>query len=212
MILFVHGINTSFRESAASTATIWQATDGLGVPVTFGWPARDTGILGYFQDRESGEFAIFHLKETLRLLARIPELRRLHVVAHSRGTGVATTALREMVIAARASGRDPRRALKIENLILAAPDLDFGVVRQRLIAERFGPAFGRITVYMNPGDDVLALAQMVMAGQRFGRLSFEDLGPRRGRYSGVSRMSISSAWPMWWSGTGTAISPATRQC
>lgn len=176
VVMTVHGVNTNFAEAMAATATVWRATDRAAVPVAFSWPARDAGLLSYFTDRESGEFAIHHLKETLRLLADIPHLERLHIVAHSRGTDVATTALREMVIAARASGRDPRRALKVENLILAAPDLDFDVVRQRLIAERFGPAIGRITVYMNEGDEVLALAQALMKGTRFGRLSHEDLG------------------------------------
>ncbi len=75
----------------------------------------------------------------------------------------------------RAAGNNPRDDLKIENLILAAPDLDFGVVRQRLIAEKFGLAFGQLTVYMNPDDGALGLSQFLMAGLRFGKLSQNDL-------------------------------------
>lgn len=41
-----------------------------------------------------------------------------------------------------------------------------------------GTGFGRITVYMNPSDGALGLAQALMAGTRFGRLSFEDMGAR----------------------------------
>ncbi|RFU13370.1 alpha/beta hydrolase [Rhodobacteraceae bacterium W635] len=41
-----------------------------------------------------------------------------------------------------------------------------------------GTGFGRITVYMNPSDGALGLAQALMAGTRFGRLSFEDTGER----------------------------------
>ena len=124
----------------------------------------------------SGEFSIFHLKETLRVLSDLPGLDRIHIVAHSRGTDVVTTALRELIIESRAAGRNPRDSLRVATLILAAPDLDFSVVRQRLIAEHFGPAFGRITVYMNPQDSALGLAQLLMAGTRFGRLSFDQLG------------------------------------
>ena len=159
-------------------ATLWRATGQEAVPFAYSWPAGNPGLFGYFKDRESGEFTIFHLKQTLRLLAGVPGLDRIHVIAHSRGTDVATTALRELVIESRAAGRDPRDVYRIENLILAAPDLDFSVVRQRLIAEQFGTGFGRITVYMNPGDGALGLAQALMAGTRFGRLSFEDLGER----------------------------------
>lgn len=177
IVMFVHGYNSDFDEALATTAHIWQATGRTGLPLAYTWPAANPGLFGYFKDRESGEFSIFHLKQVLRLLTQVEGLERLHVVAHSRGTDVTTTALREMIIAERAAGRNPRRTLRVENLIMAAPDLDFGVVRQRLIAERFGPAFGRITVYMNPDDSALGLAQTLMSGQRFGRLSFEELGP-----------------------------------
>ena len=175
VVLFVHGYKNDFDDAITATANIWQATGGSAVPIAYTWPADNPGLFGYFKDREGGEFSIYHLKETLRLLAGVRGLRKIQLIAHSRGTDVATTALREMIIAARAAGRDPRATLKIDNLILAAPDLDFGVVRQRLIAERFGPAFARITVYMNPSDGALGLAQAVNSGTRFGRLSYADL-------------------------------------
>ena len=175
VVLFVHGYKNDFDDALSTMANIWQAADQGAVPIAYTWPADNPGLFGYFKDRESGEFSIFHLKETLRLLAGVPGLRKIQVIAHSRGTEVATAALREMIIAARAAGQNPRRVLKIDNLVLAAPDLDFGVVRQRLIAERFAPAFERITVYMNPSDSALGLAQAVNSGTRFGRLSYDDL-------------------------------------
>ncbi|MFU8777417.1 MAG: alpha/beta hydrolase [Roseovarius sp.] len=176
ILLYIHGYNSHFNDALETTARLWQATGQGALPLAYSWPSGNPGAFGYFKDRESGEFTIFHLKETLRLLSTVPGLNRIHIVAHSRGSDVVTTALRELVIEARAAGRDPRQSLKIENLILAAPDLDFSVVRQRLIAERFGLAFGRITVYMNPEDGALGLAQFLMAGTRFGRLSYDQLG------------------------------------
>lgn len=86
-----------------------------------------------------------------------------------------TTALRELVIAIRGRGRSPRKILKVSNLILAAPDLNFSVARQRLIAEQFGPSIGQITVYMNKSDSALRIAQKLMTGQRFGTLTIDDL-------------------------------------
>ncbi len=177
VVLFVHGFNNTFDAAAFSLADVWHHSGRIGVPVFYTWPSGNGGLFGYFKDRESGEYTVFHLKETIRLLASIAEVDELHIVAHSRGTDVATTALRELVIEQRAAGLNPSRSLKIRNLILAAPDLDFGIVRQRLIAERFGPAIGQITVYMNQGDHALALSQRLMAGQRFGRLTIDDLGP-----------------------------------
>ena len=176
IILFIHGFNNDFNDAAFSMADIWHFTGRMGVPIFFSWPAASGGLFGYFKDREAGEFSIFHLKEFLRILASTPDVERIHILAHSRGTDITTTALRELVIEARAAGKNPRQALKIENLFLAAPDLDFGVVTQRLIAEKFGPAIGQITVYMNQGDEALGLSQFLMSGSRFGKLAISDLG------------------------------------
>jgi len=173
--IFVPGFNNSFEDGTLSLANIWHLSGRVGIPVLYSWPAGHSGFSGYLKDREAGEFSIFHLKQFIEMLARIPELERIHIIAHSRGTDVVTSALRELVIAERAKGNSPRESLKISNLILAAPDLDFGIVRQRLIAERFGPAIGHISVYVNPGDGALRFSQRLATGTRFGRLTVDDL-------------------------------------
>ncbi len=175
VMVMVHGFHNGFGDSITSTARLWDEAGRYALPIAFSWPAGNPAPFGYFKDGESGEFAIFHLKETLRLLAEVDGLQDIQIVAHSRGTDVVTSALREMVIAAIASGRDPRTTLKVDNLILAAPDLDIAIVRQRLLAEHFGLGFKAITVYMNPRDGALAVAQALMSGTRFGRLSPDEL-------------------------------------
>lgn len=175
VVIFVPGFNNSFDDGLFSLADIWHFTGRTGVPILYSWPAGAGGLFGYFRDRESGEFTVFHLKEFLSQLSQIPELHKIHVVAHSRGTDVTTTALREMIIAVRNQGKNPKTELKITNLVLAAPDLDFAVVRQRLIAEGFGAGIGQITVYINRGDTALGIAQRLMAGQRFGTLTQDSL-------------------------------------
>ena len=146
--IFVHGFNNSFDDAIFALSDIWHFSGRRGVPIAYSWPSGAGGLFGYFTDRESGEYTVFHFKEFIRQLSEIPELRKIHIVAHSRGTDVTTTALRELIIAVRAQGKNPKKVLKIENLIMAAPDLDFSVVRQRLIAEGFGASIGQITVYM----------------------------------------------------------------
>ncbi|WP_025564157.1 alpha/beta hydrolase [Psychromonas sp. SP041] len=175
VILFVHGFNNTFDESVFTLASVWHFLKRQGVPIVYSWPAAAEGVTAYFADKESGQFTIFHLKETLRLLFKNPEIENIHIIAHSRGTDVATTTLRELIIENRAGGGNPIKDLRIENLILAAPDLDFGIIKQRLMAEQFGPAFGRITIYTSQEDSALGISQWLTNSLSFGRLNIKDV-------------------------------------
>jgi esterase/lipase superfamily enzyme len=67
----------------------------------FTWPAGGKSpLLGYSVDRESGEFATEDLKKTIRIIAETPGVERLHVLAHSRGTDLAATALADLSVEA----------------------------------------------------------------------------------------------------------------
>ena len=103
-----------------------------------------------------------------------------------------TTALRELLIEARAAGRDPREAMKTGTLIMAAPDLDIGVARQRLIAERFAEAFEQIDIYANSNDRVLNLSRIVRAAALLGQLDASDFEAARSPASRGPETCISS--------------------
>jgi esterase/lipase superfamily enzyme len=189
--IFIHGFNNSFDWAAVSLAELWHFIGRHGVPLLYSWPAEQGGLFGYFRDRESGEFTIYHLKNLIRSLASFKEIERINILAHSRGASVATAALRELIIEARAGGYDPRELYRIENLIMAAPDLDFGIVGQRLMAEMIGPAFGQITVYTTDEDMALGFAQTLMSGTRFGQIRASDLGEQeRSIFTAVKNVSF----------------------
>ncbi len=176
VILYIHGFNNSFSDAILNLADIWHFSGRYGVPLLYSWPAGIGGLLGYFTERESGEFTIFHLKEFLRILKETKEILKVHVIAHSRGTDIVTSAMRELIIESKAAGRSPYKEYKIASLTLAAPDLDFEVVRQRLIAEKFAQGFGQINIYTNSADGALGVAQKLMSGIRFGKLQRGTLG------------------------------------
>jgi esterase/lipase superfamily enzyme len=168
-------VNNQIEDALTTTASLWHYAGRIGVPVCYSWPAGNRGVTAYLKDRESGEFTVFHLKETLRALADVPGLQAITVVAHSRGTDVATSAIRELALYDMGGGRDPRQTLKIRTLVLAAPDLDFGVVEQRLAAEGMAAAVGQVNIYLNPRDGALGVAQAISTGMRIGRISPDDL-------------------------------------
>lgn len=174
--VFIHGYNNSFADAAYVMAELWHFLGREGVPIFYSWPAGIGSLRGYNYDRESGEFTNFHLKQFLRRLAAIPELEEIHLISHSRGTDVITTALRELFIESRAAGRDPNDDFRIKNLILAAPDLDLEVASQRISAEKVPMGVGRTTLYTSGSDRALGLADwLFMSAQRLGRLLPGDL-------------------------------------
>jgi esterase/lipase superfamily enzyme len=175
--VYVHGFNNSFADAAFVMAELWHFLGRQGIPIIYTWPAgAGAGLRGYTYDRESGEFTIFHLKQFLRTLATTPELERIHLIAHSRGTDVATTALRELVIEARAAGREARAFAKLSNVVLAAADLDLEVVSQRLAAERIGLEIDRITIYVSQTDRALGMSGCLFVSvRRIGQMRPEDL-------------------------------------
>lgn len=181
--VFIHGFNNGFDEAVPVIAELWHFIGRIGVPIAYTWPAgKGFNLRGYNYDRESGEFTIFHLKQFLEALAATPGLERVNLIAHSRGTDVLCSALRELNIKYRAKFPDEAepgaRVLRIHHVVLAAPDMDVSVARQRLEAERLGRICGRLTMYSSPDDMAIGFAKWLFESTiRLGTLGFASLPP-----------------------------------
>ena len=188
--IFVHGYHNTFEDAAFALAELWHFFGREGLPIVYTWPAGYPGIFGYTYDRESSEFTVFHLKQLIKWVAEQPGIENIHLIAHSRGTDVAVSAFRELVISARGAGLDPREHYKIKNFVLAAPDLDLQVVSQRIGAERLALAVDQATLYSSPDDEAIGLAELLFASPR-GRLG--TLGLEKLNEAEVARLKANSA-------------------
>jgi len=179
VFIFVHGFHNDFNDAAFAMAELWHFMGRIGVPIIYTWPAGHPGLFGYTYDRESSEFTVFHLREVIRFIATFPEVERINIIAHSRGTDVATTALRELTIAARARGEVPRDKYKIHNFVLAAPDLDSQVAQQRMVGDHLAYSANRFTIYTSPADRAIGWSDKLFASPvgRIGNVSPETLTP-----------------------------------
>jgi esterase/lipase superfamily enzyme len=178
--VYVHGYNNKFPDGLFAMSQIWHYLGRSGVPIAYSWPAGRGTARGYAYDRESGEFTNYHLKEFLRALASSDRLNQIHLISHSRGTDVLTTALRELAIEARCDGRRLSESLKLGHLVLAAPDLDFEVISQRLGAEGLHLEAEHTTVYVNADDKALGMSSILFLGKtRLGRTDEEDWSPEQ---------------------------------
>jgi esterase/lipase superfamily enzyme len=177
VFVFVHGYNNTFEDACFAMGELWHFLGRIGVPLVYTWPAGYPGLFGYTYDRESSEFTIYHLRMVLTRIASFPEVEKIHLISHSRGTDVALAAVRELTIAARAAGLDPRKELKLHNFILAAPDLDLQVAAMRIVGDRIPLSAHRVTIYTSPEDKAIGVASRLFASPRgrVGKFGEEEL-------------------------------------
>jgi len=188
--LYVHGYHNTFEDAAFALAELWHFFGREGLPIVYTWPAGYPGIFGYTYDRESSEFTIFHLKQVITWLSEQPEIENIHLIAHSRGTDVAMSAFRELVILARGAGVSARDRFKIANFVVAAPDIDVQILGQRVAAERLAFAVDQVTLYSSPNDEAIGFAETLFASPRgrVGTAEFSDLNEEE-----IGRMKANSA-------------------
>jgi esterase/lipase superfamily enzyme len=165
VLLYVHGFNTSYDEARFRLAQIVEDGRFGGVPVLFTWPSSDS-LLGYEAARETAAAARDALSSVLRDLAALPDVGRIHILAHSLGTWLTMEALREQAIAGSADLNG-----KLGNVMLAAPDIDLSVFREQI--HHLDPS--HISVLVSSKDRALSLSSW-LAGDR-PRLG--ALNPRR---------------------------------
>jgi esterase/lipase superfamily enzyme len=198
VFIYVHGFHNDFNDAAFAMAELWHFLGRIGVPIVYTWPAGHPGLFGYTYDRESSEFTVFHFRQLLELISSYPEVEKINIIAHSRGTDVAVTTLRELTIGARAAGLNPREKYKIHNFVLAAPDLDAQVASQRIIGDHLAWSADRFTIYTSPADRAIGWSDKLFASPkgRIGNLRIEDMteAARVAMERGNANLSVINFW------------------
>ncbi|CRI67903.1 conserved exported hypothetical protein [Thiocapsa sp. KS1] len=201
VMLYVHGFNETFATSAFTAAELCHFFGRDQVCSFFTWPASSTGnfLISYTTTTESAEYAVDHLKKTLRMIAATPGVERIQLLAHSRGTAVLLNALRELMIESIAAGREPADVYRIDNLVLLSPDIDVDIAGQKITGFVSDPDLtrawpndalphllnGRLTIYASPDDRALLVSRILFRSRnRVGQLRPEDIAPEMQTYFG----------------------------
>jgi esterase/lipase superfamily enzyme len=150
VLLFVHGFNNHFDDAVYRLAQIVHDSGADAAPVLFTWPSRGS-IFAYGYDRESANFSRDALEETLRRIASDPGVGQITVMAHSIGAWLVMETLRQMAI------RDGRVTAKVQNVILASPDVDVDVFATQW--RGVGQPRPRLTVFVSRSDAALKVSR-----------------------------------------------------
>lgn len=157
-LLFIHGFNVPFDQAVRRTAQISYDLDFGGVAMTYSWPSQGS-FSAYPVDEDNAEWSIPHLTRFLVDLQEKAKLDKIHVIAHSMGTRLLSYAL--------ANARDEGFRLALNNVILAAPDIDADVFKEQILPKIRGSA-QRLTMYASSGDAALKVSQQFNGNARLG--------------------------------------------
>lgn len=162
-LVFIHGFNTSFDSAVYRVTQIVHDADYTGTPVLFSWASRGEP-LAYVYDNNSATAARDSLESLLRLLSA-SGARSIDIIAHSMGNWVTVESLRQLAIAG-----DPTLGGKIDDVLLASPDIDVDVFKSQMI--RYGRPKKPFIILLSDDDRALRFSSLI-AGDR----------PRLGDYS-----------------------------
>lgn len=152
VLVFVHGFNNRYEDAVYRFAQIVHDSGADVTPILFTWPSRGS-VFAYNYDKESTNYSRDALETTLRRISQEPGVGEVTVMAHSMGSWLTVEALRQMAI------RDGRVAPKIQNVILASPDLDVDVFGRQLA--ELGPKRPKFTLFVSQDDRALAISKRI---------------------------------------------------
>ncbi|AIC25651.1 alpha/beta hydrolase family protein [Rhizobium etli bv. mimosae str. IE4771] len=152
VLVFVHGFNNRYEDAVYRFAQIVHDSHADVAPVVFTWPSR-ASIFDYNYDKESTNYSRDALEELLTRTAANPAVSDITIMAHSMGTWLTVEALRQMAI------RNGHVAGKINNVILASPDLDVDVFGRQFAS--LGKDRPHFTIFVSQDDRALALSRRI---------------------------------------------------
>jgi len=165
LLVFIHGFNTSFTNSAIRSAQLAHDTNFKGEAVFYSWPSSENPAT-YSADKKRA-------KENFGLLANFLQdvgektNKNIHVVAHSMGTYILMNSLAILnervnqdssILATR---RYENNGKIFGQIILAAPDIAQDDYHNNFSKYEFSNIAEKITLYSSENDHVLDASRIM---------------------------------------------------
>lgn len=173
--LYVHGYYISFEKGCRRAALLQQNADLEGRLLWFSWPS-DGAAAYYTHDEVDLYWSLPDLADTIIELHERFGPGEVAVMGHSLGARGVVLALAEV------ANRHPD--IRLGQVVLLAPDMDFGIFER--ILPRIRPIAENLTIYVTSGDRPLALSAQVHGYPRLG-----EAGNPVSRLTGVEVIDLS---------------------
>ncbi len=156
--VFIHGYNTEFDYAVYRTAQIAYDLEFDGAAFVYSWPANGSAT-SYLRDVNSAEQSEPFLRSFLDMVVRESGAKSVSLIAHSMGNLPLLRVLREL-------GPSLPLGVKLDQIILAAPDVDRGLFQQ--LARDINRVSNGVTLYAASNDRAMMAARTVAGVPRAG--------------------------------------------
>lgn len=159
--VYVHGFRNTFEDAVYRAAQMVVDMEFDGAAFVYSWPSQGR-VAGYLADRDSADQSHAYFLEFVEFIDQSANCKKIHFVAHSMGTRLLVDTFFPSV------GDSPLARLpRVGQIILAAPDIEAGVLKSRAPAiQRSGKS---VTLYANGKDEALQWSKSLAGGfQRAG--------------------------------------------
>lgn len=157
-LLYTHGFYIDFEKGCRRAAVLQENARQDGRFLWFSWPS-DGSLFNYTHDETDLYWSVLDLSETIIALEEQFGPDRVNLAGHSLGGRGIVLAVHD-VAAQRPDAR-------LGDVVLLAPDMDFGVFARLL--PRIRPIVRSITIYVADGDRPLGLSESVHGYPRLGQ-------------------------------------------
>ncbi len=155
--IYVHGYYISFEKGCRRAVLLQRNAKLFGRFLWFSWPS-DGALAYYTHDEADLYWSVPDLADAIIEMEERFGGGVVDVVGHSLGARGVVLALYE------AANRNPD--IRLDEIVLLAPDMDFGIFER--ILPRIRPIADTITIYVTTGDRPLALSAQLHGYPRLG--------------------------------------------
>ncbi|MCA0946771.1 alpha/beta hydrolase [Salipiger pacificus] len=167
LLLFVHGYNMTLSDAVARMGQFVHDSGFRGIPVLFSW-ASGARLSDYVYDMNSALAARPLLQQASAILTRT-DAKGFDLFAHSMGSLLVA----DTMVQADLQGRLGESG-RLNNIMLAAPDIDMDLFRSQLLQIRNNP--GNVYVLLSHDDVALSVSRRLSGGiERVGAAQDEEL-------------------------------------
>jgi esterase/lipase superfamily enzyme len=167
--ILVTGLSTNFHLSIEHAASLHHYLGHGGLIIAYPWPTRPTPW-AVNKDRLSGRISARALRQLIVFLGQETDARKINFIGYSAGAEVLSQALYQLRLAHYGVPAESLAdELKIGQVILAAPDIDYTEFRNMMLDHLLDVA-DHFTIYVNADDNVLRYSSVFTTGEpRLGR-------------------------------------------